>query len=145
MSRDKEIWKQNQSSMLDYYITTNEIPKEMIQKNKTVKDVFGNSLVFSSNVGGGVMRSLLNLSIAKGTNFDVCANVINTAKEQSSNIYFFSLSVSSKPVISYYGDNYANGTNNLRTKTLTDYEPYCQQCKEKGCLMQFMWHLGKYI
>ena len=42
-----------------------ELPKEMIQKNGAVKDIFRNYLVFLSNVGECIRRSLLNISIAK--------------------------------------------------------------------------------
>ena len=42
-----------------------ELPKEMIQKNGAVKDIFRNYLVFLSNVGGCIRHSLLNISIAK--------------------------------------------------------------------------------
>ena len=144
MSRDRAIWKDNQSSMLEYYKKTNEIPKEMVQKNGTVKDIFGNAIEFSSNVGGCIRRSLVNVRLTKGTNWNICANIINVSKEQSSEIYFFSMSVNNKSVVSYSGEAYANGTNNLRTKTIADYEPYCKQCMENGCVMQFMWYLEKY-
>ena len=144
MTRDKGIWKNNQAAMLEYYKRTNEIPKEMIQKNGTVKDVFGNSVEFSSNVGGCIRSSLVNLRVAKGMDWNICANALNASKEQSKDIYFFSMSVNNRNVVSYYGDAYANGTNNLRTKTIADYEPYCKQCAENGCVMQFMWYLEKY-
>ena len=132
------------NDMFSYLIKMGEIPKEMIQKNGTVKDIFGNSVEFSSNVGGCVRRSLLNLRVTKGENWEVCANAINASKEQSKEIYFFSMSVNNKSVVSYSGDGYADGTNNLRTKTIADYEPYCKQCEESGCVMQFMWYLEKY-
>ena len=118
-----------------YLIKLNLIPNEMIREksstylydvlnNRISVFIAGNKYTAESERGAFVVR----FTIADNKNFDMCQNMLLTAKEYADTMYALTTNRSDGAMYMYFGNKYcqANATNCIRDLTLDKIYKMCQ-------------------
>ena len=105
------------------------IPEEMVQKDGTYRDVFGNKIEIT------ILQSLnktthFGIEIANSNNMEICQNIFNIAKEHNSIITSF---IVYTPDYQYWvGERFSNPTADtkyLADMTVSDIMDFCSTIK----------------
>jgi len=108
-------------------------------------DVFDNGIWLYYNADSKISGMGYSIS-SDNTDREICINLVNIAKEHSSNLnYFFSDQGNGENMTSnnyYYGDKYCSGTKRcINNITLTDVDNTCNSCSKEHsqCRFYFVW------
>ena len=150
MTRYKNEWKgiHEYIFLTPYFIKLGEIPENMIKENSDyLYDVFGNQIALRNNSDLAWNKIKINYYISNKESFELCQNVMQTAKEfkyelYSAGVYAYAGENSSGGSEYLYGDSYCeNSKKCLKDLSLNDIYRLCQVCEEDNqtCLFQFLW------
>ncbi len=116
-------------------IKAGEIPSEMIKDNDTIYDIFNIEYRFDYAAGAPTGPALVifiyfDLKKNSAETFDICRNIVITAKEARDNLAYISTDsgygTSNRRVYGYYGDKYCtDDLTYLRDLTMDDIYTLC--------------------
>ena len=144
-----QIHSENAISLVPIFKKLNVIPVEMIKDvSDTIYDVFGNEITITSYNYHGFYVANLNyyINLSNQNNIEFCRNIINTAKENSQNIYYLESiadwdTENAKQKI-LYGDAYCGYTNSrcINSVSVVDIDNICRGYeKSEEAFMKIWW------
>ena len=141
-------------NLTPYFIKLGEIPIEMIKESKTshIYDIFGNPwyIFYLYNNNTDAINLTSNVSFLTrnfSQNLEICRNLIVTAKENSSNIYYISTlsgyQTEEEQIGILYGDNAClSGRACLKNATLEQIYDICTRHAEADTAeFKIMWKI----
>ncbi len=143
------------TSIMSYFIKMNEIPTEMIKKNETrlVYDTFNMAWqIFCNSTHTGIYMSSYSTSAGSASvlltrsteNFEICKNIILTAKEYRANlehlVAYSTDSGSAKNIHMYFGDAYCISSRKcLKNITLDEIHKICTDHLSERSVFEMFW------